>query len=52
LAPLPDITTDARAVVIERMEFYIREVNAAVQSALGQYQSVGDLTRETRIAVA
>ena len=47
LAPLPDITTDSRAVVIERMEHYIGEVNAAFQTALSRYETVGELTQET-----
>lgn len=46
LGPLPDIATDSRSIVIDRMEHYIGEVNAAFQKALGRYHSVAELTQE------
>ena len=44
LPAMTGIATDARDVVVERMEYYIGQVNAAFQDALSEYQSVAQLT--------
>ena len=43
LAPLPELANDARAAVIERMEYYIGRVNAAFEDALSRYTSVAQV---------
>lgn len=40
LPTLPELATDERRIVIERMEYYIGKVNAAFEDALRQYKSV------------
>jgi hypothetical protein len=43
LPPLPELATDARSAVIERMEYYIGKVNAAFGDALSRYRSVAQV---------
>jgi len=43
LPPLPEFANDARAAVIERMEYYIGKVNAAFEDALSRYKSVAQV---------